>query len=113
MERKRRAVSIHSIKFYDNEDEIVGESDFDHEEIKNFSGTAQDLLSIGNVDGYLLKSEKEGRAAYNDKLLKYNSKYAQLIGKQKSNVDGIEEIFQTLPHLELIDSIRRDIHELD
>jgi len=50
------------------------------------------LLSLGNVDGYLLKNELEGRNAYNDKLLKYNSKYAQLIGKQKSNVDGIAQI---------------------
>ena len=71
------------------------------------------MLSLGNVDGYLLKNELEGRNAYNDKLLKYNSKYAQLIGKQKSNVDGIAQIVQTLPHLELIDSIRRDIFELD
>ena len=81
MERKRRAVFINSIKFYDNELEIAGENDFDHQEIRDFSGTAQDLLSLGNVDGYLLKNELEGRNAYNDKLLKYNSKYAQLIGK--------------------------------
>jgi len=30
MERKRRAVFINSIKFYDNELEIAGENDFDH-----------------------------------------------------------------------------------
>ena len=45
--------------------------------------------------------------------LKYNSKYAQLIGKQKSNVDEIAKIVSTLPNLELIDRIRKDIHELD
>lgn len=46
-------------------------------------------------------------------MLKYNSKYAQLIGKQKSNVDKIEEFVIMMPHLELIDNIRKDIHGLD
>lgn len=72
-----------------------------------------DLLHEGNVDGYLLNNEFEGIKAYNDKLLKYNSKYAQLIGKQKTNVDGIAAVINSLPHLDLIDTIRKDIHELD
>ena len=53
----------------------------DTEQYRRFSGTATDLLHLGNVDGVLLKDEKKGLDAYNDKLLKYNSKYAQLIGK--------------------------------
>ena len=36
-----------------------------------------------------------------------------MIGKQKSNIDEIAKIVSTLPHLELIDRIRKDIHELD
>ena len=80
---------------------------------RDFKGSAQDLLHMGNVDGVLLKDEKAGRDAYNDKLLKYNSRYAQLVGKQKANTEGIEEIFNSLPHVDLIDMIRKDIHELD
>ena len=45
-------------------------------------------------------------------MLKYNSKYAQLIAKQKTNLDEITQVVQSFPHLTLIDSIRRDIHEL-
>ena len=45
-------------------------------------------------------------------MLKYNSKYAQLIAKQKTNLDEITQVVQAFPHFELIDSIRRDIHEL-
>lgn len=71
------------------------------------------MLHKGNVDGVLLKDEELSRQSYNDKLLVYNSKYAQLVGKQKSNVDGIAEVVSTLPHIELIDKVRRDIHELD
>ena len=111
-----RAVIIDSISFYDNEmAEMEGEQlDWINEqEIRDFKGTAEDLLHLGNVDGAILKDENLGRNSYNDKLLKYNSKYAQLIGKQKSNVDEIAKIVSTLPHLELIDKIRRDIHELD
>ena len=83
------------------------------QEIRDFKGTAEDLLHLGNIDGAILLDENLGRNSYNDKLLKYNSKYAQLIGKQKSNVDEIAKIVSTLPHLELIDRIRRDIHELN
>ena len=62
------------------------------------------------MDSVLLQDEQKGRDSYNDKLIKYNSKYAQLIGKQKSNVDGIANIVATLPHTELINTIQRDIH---
>ena len=48
----------------------------DTDAYKSFHGTASDLLHLGNVDGVLLKDSKKGVAAYNDKLLKYNSKYA-------------------------------------
>ena len=85
----------------------------DTEAYRRFDGTATDLLHLGNVDGVLLKDEKKGLAGYNDKLLKYNSKYAQLIGKQKSNVDAIAEIVNTLPHQDLTKLIRADIQELD
>ena len=107
MHNDRRAVIINSIKFFDNEEEIYeGEAEdieeqkkaIDTEQYRTFHGTAQDLLHMGNVDGVLLKDAKKGVAAYNDKLLKYNSKYAQLIGKQKSNIDLIAEIVGALPH---------------
>lgn len=65
------------------------------------------------MDGVLLLDAKKGRQAYNDKLLKYNSNYAQLIAKQKSNVDGIEKLVSNLPHLEMISELQRDIHELN
>ena len=83
------------------------------QQYRDFEGTAQDLLHLGNVDGAILKDESLGRSSYNDKLLKYNSKYAQLVGKQKSNADEIAKIVTTLPHMELIDRIRKDIYELD
>ena len=102
--KDRRAIYINSIKFYDNEEEVYeGEAEdaqarmIDTEAYRNFVGTATDLLNLGNVDGVLLLDEKKGLEAYNDKLLKYNSKYAQLIGKQKSNVDAIAEIVDNLP----------------
>ena len=82
-------------------------------ESHDLKGIAQDLLHQGNVDAVLLLDEQKGRDSYNDKLLKYNSKYAQLIGKQKSNVDEIANIVTSLPHIGLVDTIRRDIHELD
>ena len=115
-----RAITLNSIKFYDNEvAEMEGEqSDYLNDEqrrqqYRDFEGTAQDLLHLGNVDGAILKDESLGRSSYNDKLLKYNSKYAQLVGKQKSNADEIAKIVTTLPHMELIDRIRKDIYELD
>ena len=83
------------------------------QQVSDFKGTAEDLLHLGNIDAAILKDSELGRKSYNDKLLKYNSKYAQLIGKQKSNVDEIAKIVSTLPNLELIDRIRKDIHELD
>ncbi len=46
-------------------------------------------------------------------MLKYNSKFAQLVGKLRSNTEKIEEIVLELPHAQLIDSIRKDIHGLD
>ena len=111
-----RGVNIHSIKFYDNEvAEMEGEQlDWINErQYRDFEGTAEDLLHLGNVDGAILKDTELGRSSYNDKLLRYNSKYSQLVGKQKSNVDEIANIVSTLPHLELIDRIRKDIYELD
>lgn len=68
---------------------------------------------MGNVDGVLLKSEDKGRNAYNEKLLKYNSKFAQLVGKQKSNIDAIENILEGLPTVKFMDLLRRDIKDLD
>jgi len=116
-ERRHRAVYINSIKFYDNEPVIEGEQEqldyFNEKEYREFGGTAHDLLHMGNVDGVLLKDEKKSRSSYNDKLLKYNSKYAQLVGKQKSNLEAIEDHFTHLPDVTLMDTIRRDIYELD
>ena len=75
-----RAVTLNSIKFYDNEvAQMEGEqADYinDQRQYRDFEGTAQDLLHLGNVDGAILKDEALGRSGYNDKLLKYNSKYA-------------------------------------
>lgn len=83
----RRAITLNSIKFYDNEDEVYeGENEdqkarVNTEAYRSFEGTATDLLHLGNIDGVFLMDAKKGIDAYNDKLLKYNSKYAQLIGK--------------------------------
>lgn len=88
--KNRRGVFINSIKFYDNEVEIEGEQEvISHREYRDYKGSAQDLLHAGNIDGVLLVDEQKAKDAYNDKILKYNSNYAQLIAKQKSNVDGI------------------------
>ena len=82
---RRRAVNINKIMFYDNEELIEGEEDFqqnfNEKAYRDYAGTANDLLHMGNVDGVILLDEKKGRDSYNDKLLKYNSKYAQLVGK--------------------------------
>ena len=115
--KNRRAVYINSMKFYDNEVEIEGEKEqlkeFSLENMRSFTGTAEDLLHTGNHAGALLLDDQRARDAYNDKMLKYNSKFAQLVGKLRSNTDKIEEIVMELPHLELIDSIRKDIFGLD
>ena len=47
---------------------------------------------MGNADGVLLLDEEKGRQSYNDKMLKYNSKYAQLIAKQKTNIDEVTQV---------------------
>ena len=119
MHNDRRAITLNSIKFFDNEDELEQEDVQDYRKsvdtnaLLNFEGTAMDLLHLGNVDGVLLKDSNKGLAAYNDKLLKYNSKYAQLIGKQKSNVDAIAEIVSTLPHQDTVIALRKDIYDLN
>ncbi len=87
--------------------------EFNLENMRQFTGTANDLLHEGNVEGALLLDDQRARDAYNDKMLKYNSKFAQLVGKLRSNTEKIEEIVMELPHADLIDSIRRDIHNLD
>ena len=73
-----RSVTINSIKFYDNEVEMEGEilDWIQEKEYRDIKSSAQDLLHLGNVDGVLLVDEQKGRESYNDKLLKYNSKYA-------------------------------------
>ena len=71
-----------------------------------------DLLHLGNPDGVLLKDEKKGKEAYNDKILRYNSRYAQLIAKQKTNLEEINHVLSILPQQKLIGIIQRDIHEL-
>ena len=114
MNPKRRAVFINSIKFFDNEVLIEGEEEvMNSNPFRDFEGSAQDLLHQGNVDGVLLLDEEKGRLAYNDKLLKYNSKYAQLIAKQKSNVEGIEKLVNTLPHLAFVDELNKDVQGLN
>ena len=115
MNPKRRAIFINSIKFYDNEVLIEGEEEVmaTPHPFRDFRGSAQDLLHQGNVDGVLLLDEEKGRLAYNDKLLKYNSKYAQLIAKQKSNVEGIEKLVSTLPHIAFVDELNKDVQELN
>ena len=57
---KRRGIYIHSIKFYDNEEEIEGEQEQiagDHQAFRDYMGTATDLLHMGNTDGVLLTDE--------------------------------------------------------
>ena len=52
----------------------------------------RDLLHLGNIDGYILEDIEQGRNAYNDQMIKYNSKFSQLVGKLHSNVNEIDKI---------------------
>ena len=73
----RQGVFINSIKFYDNEPVIEGEQEvLSLKNFRDYKGSAKDLLHEGNVDGVLLVDETKSKNAYNDKILKYNSKYA-------------------------------------
>ena len=45
----------------------------------------RDLLHLGNIDGYVLEDRDAAKKAYNDELIRYNSKFAQLVGKLHSN----------------------------
>ena len=50
--------------------------EFSLENMRDFKGTASDLLHEGNHAGALLLDDQRSRDAYNDKMLKYNSKFA-------------------------------------
>ena len=91
-ERLRKSHFINSIEFYDMEEEIPAEKEQD--EWQNMQGEkahlfdaegAPDLLHMGNIDGAILQNPDLARGAYNDELLKYNSKFAQLVAKLSAN----------------------------
>ena len=110
----RRRIDINRVMFYDNEDEIEGEK----EEIENrgkrvdvSNASISELLISGDLNAAIFKNEEQGRLAYNDNLLAYNGKYAQLVGKFHANEDAIETILASLPTLEVVDKIQKDIHE--
>ena len=64
--KDRRAITLNSIKFYDNEEEVYeGEAEdqkarLDTNAYRDFEGTATDLLHLGNADGVLLLDETKG-----------------------------------------------------
>ena len=88
-EPKRKSHYIHSVKFYDNEEEMEAEREEKQEapDIPVPVPEARDLLHMGNLDGYILKDAEQGRHTYNDQMLRYNSKFSQLVGKLFSNQD--------------------------
>ena len=67
------------------------------EELKTQKVEARDLLHLGNYDAYLLNDMTQARSDYNDQLIKYNSKFSQLVGKLHSNQQQIDQIFSELP----------------
>ena len=63
--KKRRAVFVNSVKFYDNEEVIEGEAEaFNPNAYRDFAGSAHDLLTMGNVHGVILKDKAKGIAEY-------------------------------------------------
>ena len=59
----------------------------------------------GNIDGYILEDLDAARNTYNDELLKYNSRFAQLVGKLHSNVDEVDKIVRELPAEDNLDAL--------
>ena len=84
-EQRRKSHYIHSIKFYDNEDEMAAEKEEQDEMVEVREPEPRDLLHLGNIDGYVLEDMDAAKKAYNDELIRYNSKFAQLVGKLHSN----------------------------
>lgn len=113
MAGKRRGVYINEIKFYDNEDEIAGEQQSLDDETKDHvfdsQVSANDLLHMGNRQAALFNDEEHGRHAYNDQLTRYNNKYANLVGKFHTNIEGIDQIVSHLPAEEMLNKLQQDI----
>ena len=64
-EPRRKSHYIHSIKFYDNEEEIPAEKeDQEYEEAR--APEPRDLLHLGNLDGYILEDAQQARITYNE-----------------------------------------------
>lgn len=73
---ERRAVFVHSVKFWDNEI-LIEDIDETLEPIaEKIQGSDSDLLHLGNIEGLLLTDAEKSRQVYNDKLITYNSLYA-------------------------------------
>ena len=100
--------------FYDNEDDIEGEQEEIESRSKRVDASKKsisELLIKGQIHAAIFQDEEQGRSAYNDNLRAYNGKYAQLVGKFHANEDGIEQILYSLPAIEDIGLIQKDIHE--
>ena len=71
---------------------------------------APDLLHMGNLDGAILHDLDQARHTYNDQLVLYNGKFAQLVGKLHANVDGISKIVAELPYTEELNVMQQKIY---
>ena len=61
---------------------------------------------MGNIDGAILQDLDQGRNTYNDQLLKYNSKFSQLVGKLHSNLAQIDKIVSELPSTDDLNALQ-------
>ena len=108
----RRKIEINKIMFYDNEPVDEDEqAEIDAEKAVWHAGKVSDLLISGDLNSALFKDENAVRHAYNENLLAYNGKFAQLVGKFHANEEEIEAILTELPTDETIDEIQREIYE--
>ena len=88
-EKGRKAHYVHSVKFYDNEEDTPVEQEDDGYVEETLEEKPVDLLHLGNYEGAVLQDSGMAMDEYNDQLLKYNSKFSQLVGKLHSNLNSV------------------------
>ena len=84
---------------------MAAEQEEQEEAIEVREPEARDLLHSGNIDGYILEDMDAARSTYNDELLRYNSKFAQLVGKLHSNLDEVDKIVGELPSVDDLNAL--------
>lgn len=108
----RRRIDINKIMFYDNEPVDEEEQSEIDAESGIFDGASiSDLLIRGDLNQALFADEEAVRHSYNDSLLSYNGKFAQLVGKFHANEEEIESILSELPTKETINEIQKEIYD--